>query len=160
MVEPCSSSERYRSAGVAGGGPAGVCDGPASEAACSLTLSLRKDSSCEDIRVCSRDMSLLLRRLSDSSADMRRIALSIPSSLPLSSCMISASIESRRSLNACSLIASWSACVGLRDRDAECRGMLLVGNKTPSSAVAVHCPQWRSHGCSRERWMKYLGPSR
>ena len=62
--------------------------------------------------------------------------------------------------NQMSLSGSPVSSIGLRDRDAECRGMLLVSNKTPSSAVAVHCPQWRSHGCSRERWMKYLGPSR
>ena len=62
--------------------------------------------------------------------------------------------------NQMSLSGSPVSSIGLRDRDAECRGMLLVGNKTPSSAVAVHCPQWRSHGCSRESWMKYLGPSR
>ena len=62
--------------------------------------------------------------------------------------------------NQMSLSGSPVSSIGLRDRDAECRGMLLVSNKTPSSAVAVHCPQWRSHGCSRESWMKYLGPSR
>ena len=62
--------------------------------------------------------------------------------------------------NQMSLSGSPVSSIGLRDRDAERRGMLLVSNKTPSSAVAVHCPQWRSHGCSRESWMKYLGPSR